>query len=186
MKSRKNYHKPYSGIFKFPNLYNIFSFCNICLISLFILFPVEKFHSQANQPDWPKYKKYEGILSDDYLRVTQIKKKLQKGEKSPEILRMIFAGYKGNYLEFYDKNGVSVLIKYREDRFDKESTRKYTDIIPGLAYEIDVDLIGLKILEKKVPISQKQEFLNMLKKENAVLIFKIFHFKLLRINQIRF
>jgi len=174
---------------KLPNFsinINLFYCCIFIFIFLLLFHPQKFAYSQTNLPDWPQYEKYEGLLKDNYLRINQIKKKLAKGEQPPKVLKLLFAGYRGNFLEFYDKNGESVLIRYREDRFDMESTLLYSDIIPGLAYEIGVELKGVKILEKTTPFSQKQEFQKLVKNKDTILIFRIFGLRILRLEQIRF
>jgi len=186
MKSSINKAKKIVKLISKKSIHDISLFSFLLFGCLVLFLPNNFIFSQSNLPEWPKYEKYEGLLRDSYLRINQLKEKLAKGEQPPQVLKLIFSGYMGNFLEFYDKKGESVFIRYREDRFDKKSIKKYSEIIPGLAYEIDVELKGVKMLEKMTPFSNIQEFQKIVKNEDAVLIFKIFGLRILRLKQIRF
>ena len=167
---------------KLPSCSVLWIFCLlICLPS----YPFY-FYAESSQPKSADYPKYEGLLNVDDLRVEQLKKKISAGEKIPDTLKFIFSKFTGDFLEFYDKNGESVFIRYREDQFDVEAEKKYSTVTPGLAYEIYADFIGIKIDEKTTPLAGTKEFQILAQDKKAILVFRLISLKLLRTKQIRF
>ena len=155
----------------------------VVLISFFAATSPSVVFSQAgNGKAYP----YEGLLRESDLRARQIKDLVLEKKPAPEQLRLLFAGYSGNYLEFYDLSGESVFLRYRDDRFDNDKNRLYAGLVKGNPYLLDAEFTGIRIGRKLHPFKNTGDFRDLVARPDSVLIYGIISYKNLRIGSIPF
>lgn len=113
---------------------------------------------------------YDDIKESD-LRTEEIRKKLIQNEGLPESFRLRYSEPLGNYLYFYDRENISILFKYREDRFDRDAEKKISHLIPGQPYTVKGNFLGV-ILDARFYPSSHPDFKKFISNVNSQLVFE--------------
>ena len=134
---------------------------------------------------------YQGPFKETWIRVRAVQEDLATGKEPPGQLNLVFQTRKGNFLYFYDMTGRAVKVRYRESKFDTDAIDQYKTLIKGHAYKVSmafegVEVGGGKFYKYTGMADMNDEFKKAALDVEAVLVFRIFDFQVLRLETIRF
>ncbi|MCB1190670.1 MAG: hypothetical protein H7A23_23170 [Leptospiraceae bacterium] len=99
-------------------------------------------------------------------------------------ISLFYKGKYSDYVVFYDLSGEEIYYKYRRNKFDIRAERRVISLVPGYAYRVNGNFIGMYIYKNKaenklnpIPVYLKKTDVqkeNILEKNNTPVLNFIF------------
>ena len=124
-------------------------------------------------------------LKESDLDANGFRELLLRKASLPKKIRLRYSRTYLNYAIFYDLRGREIYFRYREHRFDYRAERKLRGLIAGQAYELSVEVEGLVANHRSYKAAD-EEFYDILRNKDNVLVFRFIDAYPLRTEQILF